>query len=123
MSEFSDVTIVKTANVYFDGSVTSRTIKFADGSTKTLGLMQPGSYEFSTAKKEHMEILLGEVDVLLSQRPVGCSFGSPDVLRFAGRSLVRRLVWATATVDFLLSGFWIQIPKPGTDCLAGKRRV
>ena len=65
MSEFANVTVVKAANVYFDGKVTSRTVKFADGSTKTLGYMLPGEYEFGTAKPEVMEILAGELDVLL----------------------------------------------------------
>ena len=65
MSTFENVTIVKAANVYFDGKVTSRTIKFADGSTKSLGLMQPGGYEFGTAKREIMEIMAGELEVLL----------------------------------------------------------
>ena len=32
MSEFNNVTIVKAANIYFDGKVTSRTVQFADGS-------------------------------------------------------------------------------------------
>ena len=39
MSEFNNVTVVKKANVYFGGNVSSRTVKFADGSTKTLGLL------------------------------------------------------------------------------------
>jgi len=65
MSEFTNVTVKKAANVYFDGKVTSRTIVFADGSTKTLGIMMPGDYEFGTEKKELMEILSGEVSVLL----------------------------------------------------------
>lgn len=65
MSTFENVTIVKAANVYFDGKVTSRTIKFADGSTKSLGLMQPGEYEFGTTKREIMEIMVGELEVLL----------------------------------------------------------
>ena len=65
MSTFENVTIVKAANVYFDGKVTSRTIKFADGSPKSLGLMQPGEYEFGTAKREIMEIMVGELDILL----------------------------------------------------------
>ena len=65
MSEFNNVTIVKQANVYFDGRVNSRTIKFADGSTKTLGFMQPGEYTFNTADPELMEILAGELEVLL----------------------------------------------------------
>ncbi|NOT85166.1 MAG: pyrimidine/purine nucleoside phosphorylase [Methylococcaceae bacterium] len=65
MSEFTNVTVVKKANVYFDGKVTSRTLKFADGSTKTLGFMLPGEYTFSTGAAELMEILAGELDVLL----------------------------------------------------------
>jgi uncharacterized protein YaiE (UPF0345 family) len=65
MSEFENVTIVKKANVYFEGKVVSRTIVFPDGSKKTLGVMQPGNYEFNTGDKEIMEILSGELDVLL----------------------------------------------------------
>lgn len=65
MSEFTNVTVVKKANIYFDGKVTSRTIIFPDGSKKTLGVMMPGEYEFGTADKEIMEILAGDLDVLL----------------------------------------------------------
>ena len=65
MSEFQGVTIVKKANVYFDGNVTSRTVIFPDGSKRTLGVMLPGDYEFSTAEKELMEIQSGELEVLL----------------------------------------------------------
>jgi uncharacterized protein YaiE (UPF0345 family) len=65
MSEFRNVTVVKKANVYFDGNVTSRTIIFSDGSKKTLGIMLPGDYEFNTAEKEIMEILAGDLEVLL----------------------------------------------------------
>ncbi len=65
MSEFTNVTIVKKANVYFSGNVTSRTVLFSDGSKKTLGVMLPGEYEFNTADKEIMEILSGDLDVLL----------------------------------------------------------
>jgi len=65
MSEFKNVTVVREANVYFDGKVVSRTVLFADGSKKTLGIMQPGEYEFSTNDREVMEIMAGELDVLL----------------------------------------------------------
>jgi purine/pyrimidine-nucleoside phosphorylase len=65
MNEFHNVTITKGANIYFDGAVTSRTIKFADGESKTLGIMQPGDYHFSTGKRELMEILSGDVQVQL----------------------------------------------------------
>ena len=65
MSEFKGVTVVKKANIYFDGGVTSRTVQFADGTKKTLGIMQPGEYEFSTGDAEIMEIMAGELDLLL----------------------------------------------------------
>jgi len=65
MDQFSNVTIVKKANVYFDGKVTSRTVHFTDGSHKTLGIMLPGEYEFGTAAAEEMEMLAGSMEVLL----------------------------------------------------------
>lgn len=65
MSEFKNVSVIKKANVYFGGKVNSRTVVFPDGSKKTLGVMQPGEYEFSTTDKEVMEIMSGELDVLL----------------------------------------------------------
>jgi len=89
MSEFSNVTIIKRANVYFDGGVTSRTLLFPDGTKKTLGLMQPGEYEFGTDAPEVMEILAGDLAVLLpgetQWRRVqgGESFDVPGKSRFA----------------------------------------
>lgn len=61
MSEFNNVTVTREANVYFDGKVTSRAVTFADGTTKTLGIMMPGDYTFSTTKAELMEIMAGEL--------------------------------------------------------------
>jgi uncharacterized protein YaiE (UPF0345 family) len=65
MQEFKNVTVVKKANSYFDGKVTSRTVLFPDGAKKTLGIMLPGEYEFRTAEKEIMEILSGNLEVQL----------------------------------------------------------
>ena len=65
MSTFENVTVVKQANIYFDGKVSSRTVRFADGSEKTLGLMLPGDYTFNTAAAEIMEIMAGDLEVLL----------------------------------------------------------
>lgn len=63
--KFENITIIKKANVYFNGKVTSRTILFPDGTKKTLGFMMPGEYEFNTQSRELMEVLDGEMDVLL----------------------------------------------------------
>lgn len=65
MSQFDNVSVVREANIYFDGSVTSRTVMFADGTRKTLGIMMPGEYEFGTDEKELMEILSGSLEVCL----------------------------------------------------------
>jgi len=65
MSQFDNVSVVREANIYFDGNVTSRSVVFADGTRKTLGIMLPGEYEFNTDDKELMEIMSGELDVLL----------------------------------------------------------
>lgn len=65
MPEFNNVSVVKKANVYFGGNVSSRTLRFADGSLKTLGFMLPGEYTFNTADKELMEIIDGDLEVLL----------------------------------------------------------
>jgi uncharacterized protein YaiE (UPF0345 family) len=65
MSHYNQVSVVKKANIYFDGKVTSRTVLFADGSKKTLGILMPGEYEFGTDVKEIMDIQSGELQVLL----------------------------------------------------------
>jgi uncharacterized protein YaiE (UPF0345 family) len=65
MSEFSNVTVVKKANIYFDGKVSSRSLRFADGSSKTLGIMLPGEYTFNTDAPENMEILAGDLEIQL----------------------------------------------------------
>ena len=67
MSEFKNVTVVKEANKYFGGAVTSRTLIFENGEKKTLGIMMPGVYEFGTAEKEVMEIMSGRLSVQLSE--------------------------------------------------------
>ncbi len=64
-TQFDGVTVLAKANVYFDGKVVSHTIRFPDGGRKTLGLIQPGTYHFSTAAAERMEIVAGACAVKL----------------------------------------------------------
>lgn len=91
MTEFEDVRIIKKANIYFNGKVTSRSLIFSDGSRKTLGLMLPGEYEFNTDDKEIIEILSGDLEVLLPKEEswnkisVGESFEVPAQSKFGLR--------------------------------------
>ncbi|MEG0918835.1 MAG: pyrimidine/purine nucleoside phosphorylase [Anaerovoracaceae bacterium] len=63
---FKNVNVIKKANVYFDGNVTSRTVNFENGTRKTLGFMNAGKYTFNTEAAELMEVLGGAMEVRLS---------------------------------------------------------
>lgn len=101
MSEFNHVTIVKKANIYFDGNVTSRTVLFADGTKKTLGIMLPGEYEFGTAAAEVMEILAGELTVLLPGETEWKTFTANTTFQVPANSSFRLKV--TKVTDYCCS--------------------
>ena len=86
MSQFTNVTIDKKANVYFDGKVTSRTIRFDDGTIKTLGIMMPGEYTFNTGDKEIMEIMSGEMEVQLPGSEEWITISGPQDFEVAANS-------------------------------------
>lgn len=74
--EFSNVTAIAKANVYFDGKVVSHSILFPDGSKKTLGLIFPGNFHFGTEKAERMEITAGECSVKLDGESAGRTYSA-----------------------------------------------
>jgi uncharacterized protein YaiE (UPF0345 family) len=84
--QFENVTILKKANVYFDGKVSSRTILFTDGTRKTLGFMLPGDYEFKTGSREVMELINGVMDVLLPGQPDWQTFKTGEVFEVPANS-------------------------------------
>jgi uncharacterized protein YaiE (UPF0345 family) len=84
--DFSGVTAVAKANVYFDGKVVSHTILFPDGSKKTLGLIYPGRFHFGTDKAERMEIVAGTCEVKLDGQAPVKSYGSNQVFEVPAKS-------------------------------------
>lgn len=78
MNNFNNVTVIPKANSYFGGKVTSRTMEMADGSRKTLGYMLPGEYEFGTSQDELMELIAGEMEVLLPGLDTWKNFGEGE---------------------------------------------
>lgn len=64
-TQFDQVSVVKQANVYFDGKCISHTVLFADGSRKTLGVMLPSSLTFNTGAAEIVEINSGKCRIRL----------------------------------------------------------
>ncbi|NQZ57570.1 MAG: pyrimidine/purine nucleoside phosphorylase [Lentisphaeraceae bacterium] len=101
MSQFENVTVLKAANFYFDGKVSSRTVIFADGTKKTLGVMLPGEYEFGTAEKELMEITCGELTLLLPGETEWKKIVGGEEFYVAANS--KFLVKVTAPTDYCCS--------------------
>jgi len=89
MSNFDNVSIVMKANIYFDGGVTSRTINFPNGEMKTLGIIQPGEYEFTTGKKEIMDMLVGKVEVLLADSSEWQKYSAGETFEIPANSSFR----------------------------------
>jgi purine/pyrimidine-nucleoside phosphorylase len=86
MDQFENITVLKKANVYHDGKVTSRTVMFADGSRKTLGIMLPGEYDFGTEAAEDMEIMSGELDVQLPGKTEWQKIKGPETFHVPAHS-------------------------------------
>ncbi len=86
MDRFENAIIVKKANVYYGGKVTSRTIFLPDGTKKTLGIILPGEYEFGTGAKERMEVLAGKLTVLLPGSETWVAFESGQAFEVPSNS-------------------------------------
>jgi len=65
MAQFDKVSVVKKANIYFDGKCVSHTVMLADGSNKTVGVILPSSLTFNTGAPEVMEGVGGTCRVRL----------------------------------------------------------
>ena len=62
-AQFDNVSIIKRANIYFDGKCVSHTILLGDGTRKTLGVIFPASLTFSTQAPEQLDINAGQCRV------------------------------------------------------------
>lgn len=84
--EFTNVTAVAKANVYFDGKVVSHSILFGDGSKKTLGLIYPGEYHFGTDAAEEMAITDGACEVVLDGRDATARYAAGTAFEVPAKS-------------------------------------
>ena len=85
-AEYSNVTAVAKANIYFDGKVVSHTIKFADGTKKTLGLIYAGEFHFGTDAPERMDITAGRCEVRLDREATWNSYEGGTFFKVPGKS-------------------------------------
>ena len=83
---YQDATIIKAANIYHDGKVTSRSIVTKKGESKTLGIMLPGQYNFTTDAPELMEVLTGSCRVRLDGEKEWKAYVAGEYFHVAGSS-------------------------------------
>ncbi|MFH1497373.1 MAG: pyrimidine/purine nucleoside phosphorylase [Verrucomicrobiota bacterium] len=85
-TQFTNVTALTKANIYFDGKVVSHTLLSADGSKTTLGLIYPGSYHFGTGAPERMEIVAGSCRVTLDGQTSSTAYSAGTLFEVAGNA-------------------------------------
>ncbi len=65
VSQFDNVSVVKKANIYFDGKCVSHSVLFPDGTKKSVGVIFPSSLTFNTGAAEVMELNAGSCRIRL----------------------------------------------------------
>ena len=86
MSQFDNVSVVKQANVYFDGKCVSHTVVLGDGTRKTVGVILPSSLTFNTGAPEIMEGVGGSCRVRLKGENEWTTWGDGQSFTVPGDS-------------------------------------
>jgi hypothetical protein len=86
MSQIDNVTVLKKANVYFDGKCISHTVHLADGTRKSVGVIMPSILTFNTAAPERMETVAGRCRVRLRGESEWRSYVSGESFEVPGDS-------------------------------------
>ena len=76
--QFDTVSVVKKANVYFDGKCVSHSIVFADGTKKYVGVIMPATLTFNTGAPEIMEGVAGACRVRLKGETEWKTYGAGE---------------------------------------------
>ena len=86
MSQFDNVSVVKKANVYFDGKCVSHSVVLADGTKKTVGVILPASLTCNTGAHEIMEGVGGSCRVRLKGESEWKAYGAGESFNVPGNS-------------------------------------
>ena len=86
MSQFDNVSVIKAANVYFDGKCVSHTVVLADGTRKTVGVILPSSLTFNTGAPEVMEGVGGSCRVRLKGETDWKAYSAGETFNVPGNS-------------------------------------
>jgi hypothetical protein len=86
MSQFDNVSVTKTANVYFDGKCVSHTVVLADGTRKSVGVILPSTLTFNTGAPEIMELLQGHCRVRMAGSDTWTEYAGGQSFEVGGNS-------------------------------------
>lgn len=86
MSQIDNVSVIKKANVYFDGRCVSHTVLFADGTRKSVGVIFPSNLTFNTDAPEIMEIVDGVCKVKLAGESEWKTYRGGESFQVPGKS-------------------------------------
>ena len=86
MSQFDQVSVIKKANVYFDGKCVSHTVQFADGSKKSVGVILPSTLTFNTGAPEIMETVAGACKVKMAGESDWKTYSAGESFKVPGNS-------------------------------------
>ena len=84
--QFDGVSVIKKANVYFDGKCVSHTVLFADGTRKSIGVIFPSKLTFNTGAPEVMELNAGVCKVKFAGSSEWKTFRGGERFSVAGNS-------------------------------------
>lgn len=85
-TQFDGVSVIKQANVHFEGKCVSHTVVLADGSRKSVGVILPASLTFNTGAPEIMEGVAGACRVRLKGETEWKSYGAGESFSVPGSS-------------------------------------
>lgn len=86
MSQLEQVSVLKKANVYFDGKCISHTVVLADGTRKSVGVILPSKLTFTTGAPEVMELVEGRCRVTLKGEAAARDYLGGQFFTVAGDS-------------------------------------
>jgi uncharacterized protein YaiE (UPF0345 family) len=101
MSQFENVTVEKKGNVYFDGKCVSHSVRFADGTRKTVGVILPSTLTFNAGAPELMEITSGTCRVRIGDEPEFRTYAAGEQFAVAANSSF--VIEANEVVNYVCS--------------------
>jgi len=85
-NQFDNVSVVKKANIYFDGKCVSHNVVFADGTKKSVGVIFPSTLVFNTGAPEIMELNAGKCRIRLKSETEWTTYEGGQSFNVPGNS-------------------------------------